>query len=321
MRRSMLTAGLAAGLLASGLLPALAPVAAGGPAPLAERVGGIVLFGDSDSDDGNAYRLTHGHFPVSPPYADGRFSNGPVWIERVRDRLGIPAERYTNLAVGGAFTGRGNIASAVAPGTPVESALAETGMLDQLDQWLGAGHRPRPDDLIVLWGGDNDYGLAWQPDASAVTEAAGHIAIMVRQLASLGARQFLVATLNEDLFAPIDRENDADATIFVNPRNHNDRLLAQMAELGPSLGVEIVIFDTRPVFRALATDPGAWGFTEAETPCYGGDFITPGPVCEAPEQAVFWDDQHWTAAVHARFADQALAALGTVPIGVDADSR
>src|SRR3954468_5021943 len=50
----------------------------------------LVVFGDSLSDTGNA----------------GRFSNGPVWVEYLADRLGLtlsPSQRGgSNFAVGGA---------------------------------------------------------------------------------------------------------------------------------------------------------------------------------------------------------------------------
>ncbi len=51
----------------------------------------IVVFGDSDSDVG------HGPprfgIPASPPYFNGRFSNGPVWVERLAELLEVPNPR------------------------------------------------------------------------------------------------------------------------------------------------------------------------------------------------------------------------------------
>ncbi len=79
---------------------------ANGQAPFDE----IIVFGDSLSDTGNVF-ISFGA-PPSPPYFDGRFSNGPVTIERVADRLGLPAPSPsliggTNFAWGGAETGPG----------------------------------------------------------------------------------------------------------------------------------------------------------------------------------------------------------------------
>src|SRR4029453_12923135 len=47
----------------------------------------IIVFGDSLSDTGNFYHLTGGFPPA--PYANGRFSNGPLWIEYLADDLGM----------------------------------------------------------------------------------------------------------------------------------------------------------------------------------------------------------------------------------------
>ena len=43
----------------------------------------IVFFGDSLSDNGNLYKLFYKILPKSPPYYNGRFSNGPTWAEDV----------------------------------------------------------------------------------------------------------------------------------------------------------------------------------------------------------------------------------------------
>src|SRR5215469_5066295 len=45
------------------------------------RPDNIIVFGDSLPDTGNAFEATGHREPASPPYFDGRFSNGPVWVE------------------------------------------------------------------------------------------------------------------------------------------------------------------------------------------------------------------------------------------------
>ncbi|MBV8232201.1 MAG: hypothetical protein JO329_19640, partial [Planctomycetaceae bacterium] len=69
----------------------------------------LVAFGDSLTDVGNVYHITNGTFPVSPPYDQGRFSDGPVWVEELASRMGLPAplpssEGGTDFAFGGAET-------------------------------------------------------------------------------------------------------------------------------------------------------------------------------------------------------------------------
>jgi len=56
----------------------------------AQTYGRLVVFGDSLSDNGNLYAISGQ--PTSPPYFQGRFSNGPVFTEL----LGFNAGRYSN---------------------------------------------------------------------------------------------------------------------------------------------------------------------------------------------------------------------------------
>lgn len=56
-------------------------------------ISNVVIFGDSLSDTGNVLSLTTAFAP--PPFpslsgAEGRFSNGPVWVEHLAAGLGAP---------------------------------------------------------------------------------------------------------------------------------------------------------------------------------------------------------------------------------------
>ena len=66
----------------------------------------LVVFGDSLSDTGNVFAVTHGAVPPSAAYYAGRFSNGPVWPEYLAASLSLPLE---NFAYGGAQTDRRNL--------------------------------------------------------------------------------------------------------------------------------------------------------------------------------------------------------------------
>src|SRR5919108_3147959 len=85
----------------------------------------VVMFGDSLSDNGNLLALTGGAVPASPYFA-GRFSNGPVWVERLASALDVP---LVNFAVGGALTGNGNL---------FETALGTDfpGLLEEIAQFI-----------------------------------------------------------------------------------------------------------------------------------------------------------------------------------------
>src|SRR4051812_23986271 len=59
------------------VLSVLAPVALAQNRPFTSQYS----FGDSLSDNGNLYALTSRTQPASPPYYQGRFSNGPTFVE------------------------------------------------------------------------------------------------------------------------------------------------------------------------------------------------------------------------------------------------
>jgi phospholipase/lecithinase/hemolysin len=46
----------------------------------------LVVFGDSFSDFGNVYKLSNKTWPLAS-YDHGRFSNGPIWSEHVRNHV------------------------------------------------------------------------------------------------------------------------------------------------------------------------------------------------------------------------------------------
>src|SRR6478735_2958703 len=65
---------------------------------VAERARGaysqVVVFGDSLSDTGNVNNQTFGISPGSA-YYQGRFSNGPLWVEDLATSLGVAAPTYS----------------------------------------------------------------------------------------------------------------------------------------------------------------------------------------------------------------------------------
>jgi hypothetical protein len=65
-----------------------------------------VVFGDSMSDNGNFFRRSFNLYPPDHCYFAGRFSNGPVWVERLAELIGgnVQVEDY---AFGGAVTSEG----------------------------------------------------------------------------------------------------------------------------------------------------------------------------------------------------------------------
>ena len=98
----------------------------------------IVVFGDSLSDTGNLYALDPSSVPASK-YYQGRFSNGPVWVEYLAEADLLDATLVNN-AYGGASTDGSS-----PPGLQVQVSTY-TATADVL-----------PDALYVIWIGANDF--------------------------------------------------------------------------------------------------------------------------------------------------------------------
>src|SRR5215831_15575729 len=118
MRRSRLVRPVQLCLLVLSILSTALPAAAG-------HFTRLVVLGDSLSDTGAVFAVTHGAVPASPPYYAGRFSNGPVWPEYLGSALSIPVQ---NFAYGGAQTSSANLFDGLFgvdfPGLSDEVALA-----------------------------------------------------------------------------------------------------------------------------------------------------------------------------------------------------
>ena len=161
----------------------IAALALGMFAPAPARAGWtqIVAFGDSLIDTGNVFAAS-GQPPA--PYFDGRFSNGPVWVEYLAGRLGIAAPTPsltggTNYAWAGAETGFGL------------SAGGTLNINSQVTNFL-AGNTLSATQLVVIDGGANDF-FNGQTDPSV---PVANLAAAIRALAGAGGRTFIVQNLS-----------------------------------------------------------------------------------------------------------------------------
>src|SRR5262249_25445524 len=160
--------------------------------PSGGLVGNLLVFGDSLSDTGNAALATGGALPNPALYHQGRFSNGPVWVDTLAKYLGEPAVR-PSLAGGldSAFGG-----PTVAYQTQPFPFNAFPRVSQQVGQYLAA-HTPSANDLFVLWGGANDFIESFSSPTGPISPvlSADTLAASLGTLADAGARQFLVPNL------------------------------------------------------------------------------------------------------------------------------
>ncbi len=281
----------------------------------------LYAFGDSLVDTGNLFALTGGIEPPSPPYSDGRFSNGPVWIETLGPLLGLEVDFETtvvldplanNQAVGGAFTDTRNANEALLPN------LAGTGILGQVDSFEVAGGEIGSNDLVVVWGGANNY--IFDPLADP-DQVVADLKQAVEQLADLGARRFVLPNLPDLGDTPLGTGFPADERAFLSAQSqaHNAALAAAAAELRDDEDLAILVLDIERGFETLLEagtvfanvtvpcliqQPTGTRLDTGACPALGGSFDA-----GALGGTMFWDPIHPSTNLHALIAFLAHGAL------------
>jgi outer membrane lipase/esterase len=264
----------------------------------------VVFFGDSLSDTGNLYAATG--IPVSPPYYQGRFSNGPVWTEILAGSLGRSATPSlfggTNYAWAGA--------------TVIDYGRSTPEIPQELGQYFAlSGGLADPGALYVILGGANDINDALHNPATAagnIVLAAQAVDGMVDALYAAGARNILVGNLPDIGRTPLAVAGGpavvAGATALTNLFNATlAGLLA--ADDASDANLDLDRLDLYTSFNNVLANPALYGFDNVTDPCKLGPLGVPGPVCATPDTYLFWDAFHPSAHGHQLIADVALTAV------------
>lgn len=292
----------------------------------AETLNGVVIFGDSLSDNGNLYEVMHHQFPQSPPYYQGRFSNGPVWVERlVQGYYGQNADAHLeDYAYGGA----GILEDDEDPGA-MYTLKREVGMyLDAHDRVADASR------LYIVWIGGNNYFAAPDAGDEAVDRVIRGTVNELRSLVNAGARHILVANLPNMGDAPIAREFDAKATLDALSRAHNDALKAAVEGLRAEYpDVQWLFYDTEGMQSTILKNPQEFGFTNTQDTCVdliSEENMRPGVLpmvsrarmsrlmkrsMDACDGYMFFDAVHVTGPLHQIMADEVRVLLENAGLG------
>jgi outer membrane lipase/esterase len=258
----------------------------------------LYIFGDSYCDVGNVFTATGGAEPAAP-YYNGRFSNGPIWVDHVAGYLGIGPLKAslaggTDFAFGGAeVTAPVTTAQGTIPSVPQQVAL----------YLQSTGNKADPKALYIIEGGGNDILNA----ASSSPQQLGfQIALGISEsellLRRAGARHFLIPNLFNVGVLPAAARNSAFATAATNATNNSLNVLLALEDALE--GVHILRLDVFSLESAVVTDPSHFGFTNITDPCFSiPSTLNPTPsICADPDHTFFWDAEHPTVFGHAFFA-------------------
>jgi len=277
----------------------------------------IFIFGDSLSDSGNVY-LSSGETSKAPydlvpsyPYAIGghHFSNGKTWAERFAQSLSLNNSGKPSLGNSGK---NGNYAFGGARARPNSGSLApDSGM--QIDAFLWDYVTAPSDALYVIQFGGNDIRDAlFNPLAAydIIQGALNAVATDIQDLYAAGARNFLVANSPNLAHAPAVKlagpQAVAGAQLLSDMYNGFLEGILQQFQALP--GTTFYRLDMAGFIDGVVDHPDDYGLTNVGSPCL--IFWTNSDAkCENPEEYLFWDGIHPTAAGHNALADVAIATI------------
>lgn len=264
------------------------------------------VLGDSLSDDGNLFLATEGAMPASPPYWNGRFSNGPVWAEHIADDFASEGKPTDNVAYGGA--------RAVPDIDGVPDLPTQVGIVAARSSGL-LGNRP----LAAVWIGANDIFFEGIPSGQAALSgqaAALAVGQGAQALQSLGFRDLLLfdlpdlATVPRFALSP-DPAERAQAAAGSSAFNQALEAQAVLLEAG---GMNVMRVGMAELFSELLADPERFGVRNATIPCLS---LPACPDALANELA-FFDGVHVNAVIHGEIANIVRGEISAIPVPLPA---
>jgi phospholipase/lecithinase/hemolysin len=289
----------------------------------------IYSFGDSLSDVGNALAASSAAgdpIPLPGFYYNGRFSNGPNWVDDLAAKLGLSVSPSLTIppgndfALGGAETGE-----TIANPPVIGGQTAPIGLTDQVAFFKTVDPSPTPGALYTLDIGANDILSALDGVKNGTISSAELTTTFLNQAVAntVGA----IAGLYNDGMRNLLYYEVPDLSVVPDYKALGSTLSAEAGVLAQDFNTDVLsdvkalnlpglnVFDL-PIFSTLdeiVANPSAFGLTNVTTPCFSGDFSTAGSVCADPNQYLFWDGEHPTAAAHALTADLAFDVLTGTP--------
>ena len=258
---------------------------------------GIVVFGDSLSDSGNSYRLSGKKIPADP-YYQGRFSNGPIWIDKLSLELGQ----------GGKPLALSNFAFA---GAGISTLQSSSFLLSQeIDAYFMANPSLASDKLWVIWIGANDYLM--NPEASDA-EVQGIIETFAKQITRLiekGAKNLMILSLADLGATPYAQALEWQSELSHLSQLHNQLLKLKLQILEkkhPKLN--LIYVDVSQLFEKIKQDPGQFGIKNSIQDCLHHAKSSDVRGAKRCQGYLFFDEIHPTSRVHDLIAAHSLAVL------------
>lgn len=255
----------------------------------------IIAFADSYTDNGNDF--ANSGFPPSPPYFEGRFTNGPTWLEYVAKKISLPV---TNVGHGGATTNNADVYSEF-------NGWTVPGLLQQIENIHVEGSS---DSLFVIEIGYNDLNAIINPDQYKVVnknltyqKIAENTAKSVNAIIKkYKAKHFLVFNVAPFDRMPVANESQKPAA----KKLINDYNAYVTSELKKIKDADIKCYDLHGWFEKAIDNYGQLGYKDTSYCAVGIGNTT---ACSNPGDHFFWDYYHPEAKVHKAWGEWAIGIL------------
>ena len=261
----------------------------------------LYAFGDSLTDTGRE--------PAEPLlHYNGRWSNGPLWVEHLSVRLGFPYNPSNNFAHSGAQTDDtfGQVTDFV-PATNIDQSL------------------------IVVWAGGNDflqeYDKYWFNDAGwdrQIAYSVGNLSNALVALYSKGARFILVPNTVDVTEIPLLNKLPVLTRDYLRSKvqQFNRQLAEALDRIQPAYpALKVFRVDFYSQVNSLLANAKAYGFTKtsidaiSDLTLFDKRFDGPGA------NYVFWDPIHPTTKAHGIIADWFQAVVAALSPRVQVTAR
>jgi phospholipase/lecithinase/hemolysin len=251
----------------------------------------IVAFGDSLTDTGNT--------PAEPVlHYQGRWSNGPLWIEQLSVRLGFPYNPTNNFAHSGGTTG---------------------GAHGEASRYVPSGDIHNT--LFVVWAGGNDfiqqYQKSWFDDTAwtrLTTDSVNNLSNAVVSLQSKGARYILVPNTVDLTTIPLLNRLPGFIKTYLQSKvkMFNNKLSKAIVSLQATYpDVTIYPCDIYTGEKTILKNYKAYGFKKRDIDALADIKLKDKSFDGPGSKYVFWDPIHPTSKAHGIIADWFYAAIGS----------
>jgi len=221
----------------------------------------VAVFGDSLSDNGNAYKLTNQTWPLST-YYKGRFSNGKVWPDYLKSALGVPV-------FDGAYGSGTTDSTAIQGATGPNSNIPVPGAVQQINKYFKKNKKEDfSKTVFVVWVGVNDYFFSnFEADPNAVVKRIKGIS---STLYKKGARKIILGNIFPVVNLPYLSvvNNQTFSSFAISQATLHNKLIKELVKsFAKDHAGSIQLMDAYSTFENIFTHQKKYGIANITTNC------------------------------------------------------